>query len=123
MISTAYIFGVSIAALILIFIIEMLRRRKLRERHALWWLLLGALNLIAALFPVTLEASSKFLGIEVPTNLVFFVGIVVLFLVNVQHSSELTKIEERNRTLAEEHSLLEKRVVDLEKQIFISKSD
>lgn len=114
MITPAYIFGAATAALMLVFIIEMLRRRRLRERHALWWLLLGVLNLIAALFPAVLEATSRLLGIEVPTNLVFFVGIIVLVLVSVQQSSELTKLEEQSRLLAEEHSLLKNRVELLE---------
>lgn len=117
MIPTAYFFGVATAVLMLVVIVEMLRRRRLRERHALWWLVLGLLNLVAALFPSLLEATSRLLGIEVPTNLVFFVGIIVLFFVSVQQSSELTKLEERNRRLAEEHSLLENRVSGLERQL------
>ena len=47
------------------------------------------------------------MGIEVPTNLVFFVSIAILFLVCLQHSAELTQLESKTRALAERVALLE----------------
>lgn len=114
MTTTSYFMGIASAILLLITVIEMLRRGKLRERHTLWWLLAGGLGLIFAIFPNVLEITSRSLGIEVPVNLIFFVGIIALFLVCLQQSSELTKAEERSRTLAEQSALLEKRILDLE---------
>lgn len=107
MTAASYIFGILSAALILVVVIELLRRRHLRERHAVWWLIAGVLALIAGVFPSTLVWVSGLLGVEVPTNLVFFVGIAILFLVCLQHSSELTKLESKTRTLAERVALLE----------------
>ncbi|CAN5207008.1 hypothetical protein BH09ACT1_BH09ACT1_02310 [soil metagenome] len=102
-----YIFGIVSALLILIVVVELLRRRHLRERHAAWWFFAGLLALIAGIFPATLEWAAGVVGIEVPTNLVFFVSIAILFLVCLQHSSELTKLESKTRTLAERIALLE----------------
>lgn len=110
----SYIFGIVAAVLTLLVVIEMLRRRRLRERHAIWWLLAGILALIAGVFPVTLIWAASVLGIEVPTNLVFFIGIAVLFLVCVQHSAELTKIEGQSRALAEQVALQAMRLEALE---------
>lgn len=109
-----YILGIVSAALILIVVIEMLRRHRLRERHAIWWVVAGILALIIGIFPVTLEWAARALGIQVPTNLVFFVGIAILFLVALQSSSELTQLESKTRTLAEQVSLLELRIRELE---------
>ena len=53
-------------------------------------------------------------GVEVPTNLVFFVSLVVLFLVCVQHSTELTRLEDKVRVLAEESALTELRLSRIE---------
>jgi hypothetical protein len=103
----SYIFGILSAVLILAVVIEMLRRRRLRERHAAWWLLAGALALVAGVFPATLTWAAKLLGIAVPINLVFFVSIAILFLVSLQHSSEVTQLESKTRTLAERMAILE----------------
>lgn len=102
----SYVFGIVSAALVLGVVIELLRRGKLKERFAFWWILAGSLGLIAGIFPETLGWVSTQLGIEVPLNLVLFSAVIVLFLVNLQHSSELAKMEERTRSLAEELALL-----------------
>lgn len=113
---TSYIFGIVSAALVLIVVIELLRRRQLRERHAVWWLIAGSLALVVGVFPATLEWASRLMGIEFPLNLTFFVSIGILFLVCLQHSSELTRLEARTRTLAEHAALQEVRVRALEDQ-------
>lgn len=109
----SYIFGVAVAVILLTVIIVMLVRRRLRERHALWWLVLGVVALVAALFPGLLEGTAKLFGIALPISLVFFIGIAVLFLVSIQHAAELTRLEEQTRVLAEQHALLELRLRDL----------
>lgn len=111
---TSYIFGIVSAALIIVIVIELLRRRRLRERHAIWWLIAGVFALIAGIFPATLEWAARLIGIEVPINLVFFVSIAILFLVCLQHSSELTQLESKTRTLAERVALLELRLEEQE---------
>jgi hypothetical protein len=103
----SYIFGIVAALLILIVVIELLRRGRLRERHAIWWLVAGVLALIAGIFPQTLEWASRLVGVELPVNLVFFVSIAILFLVALQASSELTRLEAKTRTLAERVAILE----------------
>lgn len=106
----SYIFGIVSAVLVLIVVIELLRRGHLRERHAIWWLFAGILALIVGVFPTTLTWAAKLVGVQAPTNLVFFVGIAILFFVCLQHSAELTKLEEKARTLAERVALLELRM-------------
>ncbi|QIK63001.1 DUF2304 domain-containing protein [Leucobacter viscericola] len=110
----SYILGIASALLVLVVVIELLRRGRLRERHTLWWLIAGGIGLVVAVFPNLLEGAAKALGVEVPVNLVFFLGILVLFLVLMQQSGELTRFEERTRTLAEHTAALEDRVRDLE---------
>jgi hypothetical protein len=103
----SYIFGILSAVLILAVVVEMLRRRRLRERHAAWWFIAGLLALVAGVFPATLEWAAHLLGIEVPINLVFFVSIAILFLVSLQHSAEVTQLESKTRALAERLAIVE----------------
>jgi len=112
--TASYIFGIVSALLILVVVIEMLRRGRLRERHAVWWVVAGVLALIAGVFPSTLAWAARFVGIEVPTNLLFFVSIGILFFVALQTSAELTRLEAKTRTLAEQVALLELRIRELE---------
>lgn len=111
------IIGIIAAVLTLLVVIEMVRRGNLKERHALWWIIAGVLALIIGIFPGLLDGIADLVGVEVPINLIFFVSIAVLFLVCIQSSSELTSLEEKTRTLAEESALLRQRIDELEKKL------
>jgi hypothetical protein len=112
-----YIFGILAALLTLAVVIEMLRRGRMRERHAIWWLVAGTLALIIGIFPQILDWVGGLIGIGLPINLVFFVSIAVLFLVCIQHSSELTQLESKTRTLAERHAIQQLELEELKARV------
>ncbi|MBD8022250.1 DUF2304 domain-containing protein [Microbacterium gallinarum] len=109
-----YAFGIAAAVLALVAIVELMRRSTLRERHAVWWLVGGVIALIVAVFPQTLTWAADLLGVALPTNLVFFIAIGLLFLVSLQYGAELTRVEDKIRTLAEKSAFHEQRIADLE---------
>lgn len=111
-----YAFGIVAAVLALIAIVELMRRGTLRERHAVWWFVGGMLALVIAVFPQLLTWTARTLGIAVPTNLVFFLAIGLLFLVSLQYGAELTRIESKMRALAERAAFQEHRIEELEKR-------
>ncbi|PVG81370.1 DUF2304 domain-containing protein [Nocardioides gansuensis] len=104
--TSATVLGVLGALVVMVTLFEMLRRRRLREKYALLWFLIAVTALLAAVVPGLLLAITDLLGIALPLNLALFVGILVLFLMTLQHSSDLGRLEERSRTLAEEVAVL-----------------
>ncbi|MGA8210665.1 MAG: DUF2304 domain-containing protein, partial [Nocardioidaceae bacterium] len=94
----------SVVTLTLLF--EMMRRHRLREKYAVFWVVVALLTLAVAAFPGLLAWAAALVGVAVPANLLFFVASLLLLVVSVQHSSELGRLEERTRTLAEEVALL-----------------
>ena len=91
------ILGLSGSLVILLALFEMMRRNRLREKYALIWALVALAVITVAAFPGLLIRASAAIGLEVPVNLLF---------ITLQHSSELGRLEERTRTLAEEIALL-----------------
>ena len=105
----------AITALItFIFILDLLRRGVLKEKYAVLWLIFAGAALFLALFPQVVDWISFRLGVAQPVNLLFFVTIVLLVLVSVQLSYELSRHEARIRRLAEEVALLDRRISDIE---------
>lgn len=102
-----YLVGPILAIGLLALIVNRLLKKRLRERHAIWWALGAVFALILSLFPAALSAISSFLGFEAPLNFALILAIVVVFLVNIQQSSELTQLEEKVRTLTEQIALLD----------------
>jgi hypothetical protein len=99
--------------LTLIFIIDLLRRGVLKEKYAALWLAVAGTALILSLFPGILQWLTRVLGVELPANLLFFATIVLLILVAVQLSYELSRHEARIRRLAEEIALQQEQIAAL----------
>ena len=108
------VLGLLGAITILLTLFEMMRRHRLREKYAVIWFILAVGAFVLAVAPSLLVAISNALGLQVPSNLVFFVASLVLLGLSLQHSFELGRGEDRVRTLAEEIALLRLRVEELE---------
>lgn len=104
--SASAVLGIVGSTVILVSLYEMMRRHRLREKYALIWAVLAVLVLLIAAFPSLLTALSSALGIAVPANLLFFGASILVMVLTLHQSSELGRLEERTRTLAEEVALL-----------------
>ena len=96
-----------------VFVFYLLRRGILREKYAVLWLFFSGAALFFAIFPSVLDRISFAIGVATPVNLLFFVTVVLLILVSVQLSYELSRHEGRIRRLAEEVALLQQQMTSL----------
>ena len=94
-------------------ILELVRRRQLREKYAMLWLAVGLLVIPMSLFPRALDSLAISLGVASGVSLVLFLGIVFLLLVCVHLSWEVNRLEEETRTLAEDLALLRTQVLQI----------
>ena len=85
---------------------ELLRRRQLKEKYAVLWLVVGVGMVVLAVFPGLLDVTARFVGVQSGPNLLLFVGVLVLLLVCVHLSWEVSRLEDKSRALAEEVGLL-----------------
>jgi len=104
--SANVVLGLIGSVVVLVAIVEMMRRHRLREKYAVIWFFVAAGVLTLAIFPGLLTGTAGLLGVQVPVNLLFFAGSLVLLVLTLQHSYELGRLEEKTRTLAEELALL-----------------
>jgi hypothetical protein len=86
---------------------EMLRRRQLREKYAVLWIVVGlGAVLPLAIFPEMLNLVARNVGVENGASLVLFLGFVLLLLICTHLSWEVSQLEEETRVLAEEVALI-----------------
>ncbi len=116
-VSTLTILAVAAAAVIFAFNVWLLRRGILKEKYAVLWLFVSLVAIVLALFPGIVRWFSNLVGIEVPSNLLFFVTLLLLVLVGIQLSYELSRHEAKIRRLAEESALLSTRITELEERL------
>jgi hypothetical protein len=102
----AHLVLVLISAGMLGFVLHLLRSGRLRAKYAMLWSTVGAGLVILAAFPGLLDWTAGRLGIYYPPAAFLMAAVAFLFVLGVHFSWELSRLEERTRTLAEEVALL-----------------
>ncbi|MEY9926003.1 hypothetical protein ABH926_000623 [Catenulispora sp. GP43] len=95
-----------VALLLLALIFELLRRRQLREKYAVLWLVVGLVTLPLGFIPWSLDNVSSWLGVASGASLVLFLAVVFLLIVCIHLSWEASRLEDETRSLAEEVALI-----------------
>ncbi|WAL72260.1 DUF2304 domain-containing protein [Kitasatospora sp. YST-16] len=98
--------------LVLLYILELLRRQQLREKYAVIWLAIGIAVAPLGFFPDLLDSTAGHLGIASGVSLVLFAGFVLVLLVCLHLSWEASRLEAETRSLAEEVALLRSHLVE-----------
>ena len=89
-----------------VLLLRLLRKRQLRGKYTLLWIVTGFVVLLIGAFPGMIDRASDALDIYNPPNMLFLLAIAFLAMICVYFSYELTRLEERTRILAEELAIL-----------------
>ncbi|HMG25323.1 MAG TPA: DUF2304 domain-containing protein [Acidimicrobiia bacterium] len=109
----AHILIIVATLLTALFIVRLVRARQLRSKYALLWAVVGTMLLVLAAFPGVLNTASDWLDVTYSPTIFLLLAVGFLFLIVIHFSWELSRLENRTRTLAEELALL-KAQLDLE---------
>ncbi len=104
------------AGILLLAVLEMVRRRRLMERYALLWLLSCVVLLALASLPGALSWISKAIGIFYPPTALFIVAFGFVLLLLLHFSSAVSRLSDQTKVLAQRLALLEERVRHLDEE-------
>ena len=99
----------SIGALAMLGVVfELIRRRLLRERYSLIWILTGVVLLVLAVWRQGLNTIADWMGVKGYPPSVFFAALLFFVLVMLLHYSiVISRLSDQNTTLAQRLALLE----------------
>ena len=106
MTTRAHVLVLIATVVVALFILRLVRLRQLRSKYALLWLVIGLALLPLGAFPGMLDTVSRWFGVFYSPTTFLFLAVGFLFLVVVHFSWELSRLENKTRTLAEELALL-----------------
>lgn len=94
------------SALLLAYIIEAVRRRRLREEYSVLWILTACVLFVLSLLRPALGLVSALLGIATPVNALFAVGFGFTTIILLHFSTVISRLSHENRDLAQRYALL-----------------
>lgn len=99
---------------LLVLILELVRRKRLKEKYSLLWLFTALILLALSVSKGLMDRLSTLMGIYYSPSAFFLLAFVFLMLITVQFSVVISRLSERNKSLAQEVALLKLRVKNLE---------
>lgn len=114
MVWRARLFFIILGFGVLVFVINLLRTRRLKEEYALLWLFMAATLVIAPLLIDVIDTISFAIGIDYPPALIIVLAIICFALIFFQISVTISRFSEQIKVLTQELALIRKRVEELE---------
>ena len=102
--------GAVASILLVLVVLELIRKRRLRERYALLWLATGLVLLVLSLWRSGLNTIAGWLGVTGYPPAVLF-AVATLFVL-LDYSTVISKLADQNTILAQRLALLEERLKD-----------
>ena len=105
--SRTQIFAILLGLALLFLVLEMVRRRRLREEYSWLWLLTAVGYLLVAVWPAVPVWVSRLIGSSNPASAFTFLGLFFLFLLSIQFSVQVSRLTEQNKDLAQQVAILD----------------
>jgi hypothetical protein len=100
--SRAQLVAIIGSALLFVFLLELLRRRRLAEPYAILWLLASIVLLVLSIWNDLLDEVADAVGIRTPANALFAVAFGFILALLLSFSVVLSRLSRENKILAQE---------------------
>ena len=90
------------ALLLLLLVLELVRRRKLKEEYSVLWVVTACVVLVLAVWYGLLSSVTDLLGLSAPASTIFFFGLIFFLLLLLHFSVRVSTLERRLTTLIQE---------------------
>ncbi len=95
---------------LILFIFELVRRRRLREEHSWLWMLSGGVILLFAVCYPALRWVTSLIGAGLPTSTLFFFGFFFLMLICIHYAVKISTLTVQMKNLMQELAMLKERM-------------
>jgi hypothetical protein len=104
------VFSILSASVLLLVLLELVRRRRLLERYALLWLFSALVLLALSIWRGLLQDVADLLGVAYPPNALFLIAFGFVLALLLHFSLAVSRLSDQSKVLAQRLALLEERV-------------
>lgn len=101
------VFAIVASVALLAFVIEMVRRRRLREEYSWLWIITAVTILVLSLWYRLLEWLTFQIGAVVPASTLFAFGILFLLIINIHFSIKVSTLTTQVKNQAQRLAILD----------------
>ncbi len=103
-------FAIATSLIVFLLLLELIRRRRLREEYAWLWLFTGVLMILLVAWPTLLSLITRIIGAVAPLTTLLIFSIIFLLAVAVHYSVIISNLTTQVKNLSQELALLSARM-------------
>ena len=100
------IFALLVSVLVFMFIIDMVRKRRLREEYSVLWLATSVVMFVLVLRYEWLVFLTRLIGATTSTTTLFLFALIFLILLSVQFCIKISRLTDQVKNLSQENALI-----------------
>lgn len=100
------VFAIIASFLIMAIVVELVRRRKLREEYSWLWLITGMVIILLVIWYDLLVFLTRLIGAIAPTTTLFIFGLLFLMIISLHYSIQISKLSQQVKEMAQQLTLL-----------------
>jgi len=117
MIDRAMVFGLIAGIGALAFVLELVRRRKLKEEYSLLWLATAIVLIVLSVSRPLLDVLANLVGIFYPPSALFLVAMVFVLFILLHFSTVITRLTQENKENAQQLAILRWQIEQTQKAL------
>ena len=110
------IFALIISALVFAFVVDMVRRRRLREEYSVLWLATSVVMFVLVFRYEWLVGLTAIIGAGLPTSTLFLGAIIFLMLLSVQFCIKISQLTDQMKNLSQENALMKAEIDNIQQK-------
>lgn len=108
------VFSIIGSLLLFVFILKLVKRKKLKEEYSLLWLAFGSIFILLSIFKPLLEIVAGMIGIVYAPAALLLILVISVFFILIQFSIVISKLAEGNKNLTQEVGILKAEIKKLQ---------
>jgi hypothetical protein len=106
-----------LSAGLFLFVLNLVRKRKLKIEHSMLWLLVSTVILIASIWQNLADRIALLIGIDYPPALFLSVAMFFSLVILMHFSIELSNLKDQNKNLTQELAIYKQLIKKIEKKV------
>ncbi len=108
--------AIAVSMILFLLIMYLIRSQRLKEEYSLLWIFFSLVFIIFSFWRDGLNYISEFLGVAYPPAALFMILLLAIFLILIEFSVIISKLADKNKSLAQEITLLKHEIEKLKEE-------
>ena len=109
--------AIAVSVFFLLLILYLIKNKRIKEEYSLLWIFFAVIFIIFSFWRAGLDYIAMAIGVAYPPAALFMILLMAIFLILIEFSIIISKLSDKNKSLAQEIGLLDHEIKKLRERL------